>query len=559
MKIFYLFFICWLFSLKVFAQDCNNIQIATSSLESRCTSTGSILVSVTGGSGSYSYKVTGPVTTPFTSSINITGLQPGYYTVIVKDITYNCTRSIDSVVVTGNYQDPRFQLTKVNAGCAGNDGAIQMVNQQFGRSPFSYSIISPSASNIGQTNASGNFTRLTPGEYFIQLRDSCGGIQVRRVTIEEYSWWFDANSVTKISCDSADAFISLRNNKGEVGSDPVFDNSTYGVVITPGDTIWSNNNNFRFKIGKNRSVTLIAGDNCGNFKTVVWNLPANTKPVVGSIATDNFSCLNFRATVTGQQNLTSPQYCLLNAANNIVQCNTTGIFDSVAFGSYCIRTIDACYDTTITRCFTAQKAAPVANTVNQSNKTCTTFTATIAGQQNLIRPYHCLYNASNILLRCDSTGVFANLSYGSYCITIKDGCVDTTISRCFSASPPIPALGQNVSISNKTCSTFRATASGQQNLTNPQYCLYDSVNVLVACNTTGIFSNLSYAAYCMKVTDGCIDTTITRCFTTVPPVQISAARSVLAMPPAVLLLLPSTGKPILLTRNIAYTIHRVIK
>ncbi len=488
-------------------------------MESRCTSTGSISVSVTGGSGSYSYKVTGPVTTPFTSSSNITGLQPGIYTIIVKDMTYDCTSHVDSVVVAGAYKDPRFQLTKVNSSCAGNDGAIQGVNQQFGRSPFTYSVISPSPSNIGQTNASGNFNGLIPGEYFIQLGDSCGGIQVRRVTVEEYSWWFDASYVTKISCDSADAFISLRNNRGEVTSDPGFENYTYGVVITPGDTIWSNNNSFRFKIGNNRSVTLIARDNCGNFQTVVWDLPVNIKPAIGSIATDNFSCSFFRATVTGQQNLTSPQYCLLDAANNILQCNTTGIFDSLTYGSYCIRTTDACYDTTITRCFVAQKTAPaVANTVNESNKTCSTFTASITDQQNLILPYYCLYNASNTSIRCDSTGVFTNLAYGSYCITVKDGCVDTTISRCFSAIPPSPALEQNVNTSNKTCSTFTATATGQQNLTNPQYCLYDSVNTLVACNTTGIFSNLSYAAYCMKVTDGCIDTTIINCFTTSPPI-----------------------------------------
>jgi len=195
-------------------------------MESRCTSTGSIFVSVTGGSGSYSYKVTGPVTKPFTSSNNITGLQPGYYTITVKDVTYNCIRTVDSVRIAGTYQDPRFQLTKVNASCAGNDGLIQMVNQQFGRAPLSYSVISPPPSNIGQTNASGNFTGLIPGEYFIQQLDSCGGIQVRRVTIEGYSWWFDASNVTKVGCDSADAFISLRNNRGEVTSDPGFANYT---------------------------------------------------------------------------------------------------------------------------------------------------------------------------------------------------------------------------------------------------------------------------------------------------------------------------------------------
>ncbi|MFN2439973.1 MAG: hypothetical protein ABR503_12290, partial [Chitinophagaceae bacterium] len=112
MKNLYLLFICWLFSLKIFAQDCTNIQISSSSLESRCTSTGSITVSVTSGSGSYSYKVNGPVTTPFTSSNIITGLQPGSYTVTVKDVTYNCTRTLNNVIVGGTYQDPRFQLTK---------------------------------------------------------------------------------------------------------------------------------------------------------------------------------------------------------------------------------------------------------------------------------------------------------------------------------------------------------------------------------------------------------------------------------------------------------------
>jgi hypothetical protein len=191
--------------------------------------------------------------------------------------------------------------------------------------PFSYSIISPSPSNIGQTNATGNFTGLTAGEYFIQLLDSCGGVQVRRVTIDAYIWWIDASNVTKVGCDSADAFISLRNNRGEVTTDPGFANYTYGVIIKPGDTTWSNNNNFRFRIGTKRSVTLIAKDDCGNSQTVVWNLPANITPSVGTIATDNFSCLYFRATVKGQQNLTSRLYCLVNASNTILRCNTTGV------------------------------------------------------------------------------------------------------------------------------------------------------------------------------------------------------------------------------------------
>ena len=597
----FILFVSNLYPNKAVAQTCPTLTFTYTSLESRCTSTGSVTVTVTSGPGSYNYKVTGPVSTPFTSSNVITGLQPGTYQITVRDINNNCENTADDVEVEGSYADPRFLLDKTDVTCLGNDGIIDVYDVQYGRAPFDYTIVSPSPSNIGVNNTTGHFTNLTPGEYAIQLRDSCGGIQVRRVTIQSYSWWFDNVAVTKVGCDSADATIYLRDNKGNINNSSLsFNGFTYGMVKNPGDTLWKTSNTFRFYIGTKRSVTFVAKDNCNNVIPYTWNVPSTSKPTLsGSVALSNTNCSSFTATVTGQQNLTSPNYCLFDNNDNSIVCNATGIFNNIPYGSYCIKTTDNCYDTTITRCFTQAKPVPgVGANINTDTYTCTTFRASVTGQTNLTNPNYCLFDNSNTALGCNTIGVFPNLTYGTYTITIENGCFDTTITRTFTATKPIPVItsvsksnrnctsftatanGNNlinpeyclydslgnvitcgntsgifnnlpngsyciravscgdttvsacfsngaptvsvnttVQITNKTCSDFKATITGQTNLTNPSFCLFDNAGTQIdTCNQTGIFANLPYGSYCIKITDGCLDTTITRCFIAAPPI-----------------------------------------
>ncbi len=476
--------------------------------------TGSITTIVTGGSGNYNYRVVGPVTKPFTSSNTITGLSAGYYRVIVEDVNNNCTVFRDSVMVPGTYQDPRFQLSRNNVSCRGNDGSIALVDQQFGRAPFTYSIIAPSPSLVGTSNTTGSFSNLVAGEYYVQLQDSCGGIQVRRVTIETYSWWFDNSVVNRIGCDSAEATITLRNNQGNINTTTTgYNGFTYGVVRAPGDTIWSANRTFRFHIGTRRSVTLLAKDNCGFLHSSFWTLPSNMRPSVGSVNLSNYGCTTFAATVSNQQNLTNPVFCLLNSSGNTVSCNNTGTFPSMAYGSYCIRIIDACYDTTITRCFTATKPVPsVASTVTLTNQNCTSFTASVHGWSNLTSPQFCLFDAGGTQLSCNTSGSFNNLAYGSYCIRVRNGCNDTTITRCFVASRPAASLNQPT-ISGVTCTSFNVNVTGN-NLTGPAtYCLYDSQGNVDTCNTTGVFTGIATGNYCIRAVSACGDSTNTVCFT----------------------------------------------
>ncbi|HZK64854.1 MAG TPA: hypothetical protein VFC34_11960 [Puia sp.] len=84
------------------AQDCSGLTATYTAKESRCTATGALQINASGGSGTYNYKLTGSITTDFTSSSLITGLAPGTYNIIVKDIISGCT--------DGNGQHHYFRL-----------------------------------------------------------------------------------------------------------------------------------------------------------------------------------------------------------------------------------------------------------------------------------------------------------------------------------------------------------------------------------------------------------------------------------------------------------------
>ncbi len=504
-----------------FSQTCVGVTATYSVFESRCAATGRIVVTASGGSGVYNYRVIGPVTTPYSSSNNITGLAAGTYQVIVKDVSNNCTKPAETVIVPGSYSDPRFQLATTDVTCTnGLDGTITVTNMQYGRSPFTFTIIAPSASAVGTSNSTGVFTGLSYGSYLIQLIDSCGGIQTRLAKIRNYTWAFQSSAVTKFTCDSATATMILSDVNGNLNtSGSGFNGFVYGLSLTPGDTIWSASPTFKFLLNNNRSAVLMAKDNCGNIKTVIWNEP-NKPAVSGTVNISNIACSTFTARITGQVNLTNPEYCLYDNSNALVSCNFTGQFDNLPYGSYCINIRDLCYDTTIVRCFTRSKPIPSVNSnVQISFPTCTGYTASITGQTNLFDPNYCLYDVNDVLLNCNSTGVFPGVAFGSYCIKITGGaCYDTTITRCVSLGAPIYSVGANPVVSNKTCTDFSVAVQGQSNFSNANYCLYDNTNTLVSCNGTGVFNNLPFGTYCIDVNvttaqGACYDTTIRRCIT----------------------------------------------
>ena len=139
----------------------------------------------------------------------------------------------------------------------------------------------------------------------------------------------------------------------------------------------------------------------------------------------------------------------------------------------------------------------------------------------MTNPQYCLYDNNNVQLACNTTGVFTNMPYGTYCIDAKNdaGCYDTTIRRCITVVKNIPSIGA-VTLSSTVCSGFTATVSSQSNLSSPVFTLKDGVGAVVATNLTGVFTGLGYGSYCIEMqNDGsCYDTLITRCFSATRPI-----------------------------------------
>ena len=500
-----------------YSQGCSSLTASYISYESRCTSTGSIQINATGGSGNYHYKVTGPVNTVYTASSLITGLSAGNYLVTIRDNVTNCIYTNDTVAVSGDYYTPSFTLAATGVSCInGNDGTITLTGQTFGRAPFSYKIVAPSASQVGTVSPTGNFTGLISGNYTIQLTDSCGAIQARIITVDNYDWFIDPYTATKIGCDSISVTIILNDTKSNVTPNPIFNGFGYGASVVAGDTTWYPTYTFHYFVGNKHTVKLFAKDICGNIKMVVWRDTAIPN-VNASVSVSNKACSTFTAAITNQVNLTSPDYCIYDSSNVLISCNTTGIFNALRYGSYCIKITDNCYDTIITRCFTGTRPIPAVALNVTINASCSSFTATVSGQINLNNPGYCLFNAANVLMYCNTTGVFPGVAFGAWCIKIINdpACYDTTIVRCFTVNPPVPYINPYVLISNLSCSTFTATIIDTANWNNPQFCLFTPAHVLITCNSTGEFNNLTYGNYCIDVINGpgCYDTTITRCFT----------------------------------------------
>lgn len=516
------------------SQNCRELTATYTVFESRCTATGAVQVRTTGGTGNYNYKIDGPSPVDYTSSSYITGLQPGTYTLTVKDISTNCIITIPNIVVPGTYVTPKFGLTETDVTCTnGSDGTISVAGAQNGRQPYAFKLVAPSPTGVGVTNSTGSFTGLNPGTYYVQMTDSCGGIQTRTISIQNYTWSITSATVTLSSCQTYNGKMVLTDSKGNTNaSGTAFNGFQYGVARSPGDTSWYTTPNFTFSIGDARTISLVAKDRCGNVQARSWSntvIPSvDANPVFSGQA-----CTTFNVAITGQTNLTNPQYCLVDGSGHAVSgqpCNSTGVFSNVPYGSYCIKITNNCYDTVISRCFTQTKSVPAASaTAAISNYTCTTFTATVTGQTNLTNPQYCIVDAAGAAVAgqaCNTTGIFNNLPYGTYKINVKDGCTGTILPVTVNGTKRTRSVSSTINTSNLGCSTFTAVLSGATNMTNPQYCLLDNLGNQIICNTTGIFTNIPYGNYCIKVTDGCGDTTITRCINVTKPTPSGGSLSV---------------------------------
>ncbi len=229
------------------------------------------------------------------------------------------------------------------------------------------------------------------------------------------------------------------------------------------------------------------------------------------------NCNSYKATVSGLSHFTSPQFSLYDQVGNLlVNYQTSPVFYINKSGSYCTRIKDGCYDTVVNICFRVNGPTPsISEKIRLSDINCADATIMVDSITNLTGASFCLYDSNNFLIACNNTGVFSRTRYGSYLLKVvaDKNCFDTVIERVIQVKKVSPVADANIA-AVRGCSSVQLKLGGQR-LFNADYCLYDASNNLIQCNKTGIFTDIPYGVWCVKIKSdpSCYDTVISRCIT----------------------------------------------
>jgi gliding motility-associated-like protein len=187
-----------------------DIELVTSVVDATCGPTGEVSVSVTGGSGNYSYLWTpGGYTTA-----TVTNLQSGTYSVLVTDNTNGCQDSAFAVINAAPGALVGFISNSTDVTCNGlTDGSIT-VTVVGGVPPYTYEWSEGATVTSGST--SNTLSGLTGGDYEVTVTDDTGCTYVSLGSVYEPSVvLFDVDTLFDPTCAGIDdGYIRVTTDGG---------------------------------------------------------------------------------------------------------------------------------------------------------------------------------------------------------------------------------------------------------------------------------------------------------------------------------------------------------
>ncbi|MFN9115766.1 MAG: SprB repeat-containing protein, partial [Bacteroidota bacterium] len=338
-------------------------------------SDGSASVSVSGGTGPYSY-----VWSTEETSASVTGLTTGSYTVTVTDV-HGCTGVAPGVVT----QPPMVtvQLSKVDAVCTAN-GSITAVGGG-GTGAKEYSL------NGGVYQSTGVFTALASGSYTVTVRDANGCTNSGMITLANLSG-MGASLVSSVDASCAG---------GSDGSATVV--GTGGLA--PYSYAWSNSQTGSTATG------LSAGSYTATAQVTITE-PATAVSV--TTTQTNPDCAGGTAgeiTATGAGGTGSIEYSLNGGA-----FQNSGLFNNLVSGTYLVTARDANGCTGTTTVILSDPTGPVVSVSNITAASCSGGTngAVIVTGTGGTSPYSYVWSNGQ------TTSNAFGLSAGYYTVTMTD-------------------------------------------------------------------------------------------------------------------------------------------
>jgi hypothetical protein len=179
----------------------NQLNFTSSTTDESCgLSDGTITLSASGGTTTYSYSIDGGATTQSTGMF--TGLSGGTYNVLITDAN-GCTAT-GTVVVNSSGGTTIDSVSTLDLSCNGGlDGQI-VIAVSGGTAPYTYSV------DGGTTNQSSNsFSGLSAGTYSVLVTDASACTATSTVTLNEPTAITYTASSTDESCGQSDGTMTI--------------------------------------------------------------------------------------------------------------------------------------------------------------------------------------------------------------------------------------------------------------------------------------------------------------------------------------------------------------
>ena len=145
--------------------------------------------------------ISGPDIRPAQSGSSFSGLQSGFYVVMVTDFA-NDTVNV-AATVEGNYTFPDFSPSFSNPRCSGSADGIIVGNSTQGRAPFTW-VLTNTGNGAVVTQASDSFLNLPAGNYNLRQYDTCFNFATYSVSLADPFDSFNLIQPTNLifKCDS---------------------------------------------------------------------------------------------------------------------------------------------------------------------------------------------------------------------------------------------------------------------------------------------------------------------------------------------------------------------
>ena len=370
---------------------------------------GSITVSATGGTGSYSYSLNGG---QIQSSNIFTGLASGSYIITVYD-EFECFATTSSVVIANPEQITASAIGSSQVSCYNeSDGSIT-VTASGGTGSYSYSL------NGGQVQSSNLFTGLVSGSYIITVYDEfeCFASTQSIIIANPDLLSISAVSSSQVSCYNANDGIITVTAQGGTG--------TYSYILNSGQA--QSSNIFSGLTSGSYTIKVYDENNCvaSTSEILISNPIQLTVSAVGSaqVSCNNASDASITVTATG-----GTGYYSYSLNGGISQ--SSNVFSGLTSGSYVINVFDQnnCLAST-SEILISNPAQLTASAVGSAQVSCNnasdaSITVTATGGTGY-------YSYSLNGNQTQSSNIFNGLTSGSYLITVFDQ------NNCFANSETI--------------------------------------------------------------------------------------------------------------------------